>query len=128
MIQTYGSTFAGEGSAPYSAKVATEGVVAGGVDYEAADGTVTNHEIDIVIPITGLLGLMIWAEDQDMTVKTNSTSVPDDTWIVKAGCLGIIWTSDSPMANPVSVAITKIYVTKAGDGGVLRVRSLVTPP
>lgn len=71
----------------------------------------TNTEVDVQIP-TGAKCLIMFAS-VDATLKTNSTSAPDNTWNVKAGEPFIWWNTMVPYSNPISAAITKIYVTCA---------------
>lgn len=56
--------------------------------------------------------LLLWVimSDQDLTIKTNSSSVPDDTITVKAG-VPIIWDSESGAANPLTADVTDLFIT-----------------
>ena len=70
----------------------------------------TDVEIDLAIDVSAVQ-LMALETDQDATVKTNSTSAPDDTLALKAK-QPLIWTKDQPTAiRFFSADVTKLYVT-----------------
>ncbi|OHB82795.1 MAG: hypothetical protein A2V98_25885 [Planctomycetes bacterium RBG_16_64_12] len=65
--------------------------------------------------------------DQDITVKTNSSSVPDETLALVAG-VAYVWTTDSYFANVLETDITKFYVTNAsGAAANLVIEAVVDP-
>ena len=67
------------------------------------------------------------AADQDVTVKTNSSSVPDDTKNLLAG-IPLVWHASSDHANPFNADITALYVTNAsGAAAALRFYDLHDP-
>ena len=76
----------------------------------AAGGT--NVEVDITFP-HGTIQALILASDQDVTVKTNSSSSPTDTLAVKKTA-GVIWGTDFVADCPITADVTKLYITNAG--------------
>lgn len=62
--------------------------------------------------------------DAAMTVETNSSSAPDQTFTLAAN-VPVAWV-DGDGTCPVTDDITAIYVTSAA-GGTLKIRSLVDP-
>lgn len=92
--------------------------------------SVTNDETDVTIPYATLDAITIQAyftadnigsASSNVTVKTNSTSVPDNTYTCKPN-KGGQWNSDSPFTNPVAANITKIYVTNPNTvAGTLKI-------
>lgn len=77
--------------------------------YSETFGVVTDQEIDIGLTITKMKGVGIVA-DKACTLKTNSTSSPGNTFVLVAN-KPIIWASGDASANPVTVDITKFYLT-----------------
>lgn len=76
-------------------------------------GSTTNKLITIAIDVSAILSLMIYST-KAVTIKTNSTSDPDDTLAVPAGGQ-IIWKSTDLTACPLTVDVTALYVTNAGS-------------
>lgn len=77
--------------------------------YSETFGVVTDQEIDIALLIAKMKGIAIVA-DKACTLKTNSTSSPGNTFTLTAN-KPIIWASGDASANPVTVDITKFYLT-----------------
>lgn len=75
-------------------------------------GTV-NKEIDIAFPHDTIQSLAFMA-DQAMTVLTNSTGSPGNTVQVPAA-VGTMWGNDFPNASPITVDVTKLYVSNPGS-------------
>jgi hypothetical protein len=72
--------------------------------------TGTNTEVDITVDISTCKVMAIEA-DNDCTVKTNSTSAPDDTLALKAR-QPLIWADGDPSGLQFLTAdVTKFYVT-----------------
>lgn len=80
----------------------------------------TVKEVDLVVTIAQLKTLCIVAEDtvdqtvpnsatSNLTVKTNSSGMPDQTLTLKPYKAGV-WDYDSPFGNPITDDITKLYV------------------
>lgn len=85
----------------------------------------TNAELDIIIPTTALKAIMIYTEDISgtLTVKTNSSSAPDQTFTITGG-KPFVWYTGCGITNPITTAVTKVYVTRIGTGGTLKFRVL----
>lgn len=66
--------------------------------------------------------------DQNCTVKTNSSSVPDDTLTLLAG-IPYAWHEDMPDAFQLGTDVTALYVTddSGGNNATLEIRSLSDP-
>jgi hypothetical protein len=90
-----------------------------------ADGT-TNGLVAFTLDVSKALAVYISAS-ADMTLKTNSSGSPDQTFALAAG-VPLVWCEDMPTANPLTTDITALYATNAsGDDGVLTVAVLVDP-
>ena len=89
------------------------------------DGTVTDQRIWAVWPHANIVSLMILA-DGNLTIKTNSTSVPDDTLAVLANepvVYDPAWHPTDPI--PAAANVASLYVTNAAATAVsLRIRVL----
>jgi len=72
----------------------------------------TNGEIDVVVPHTPIRSLVLFSS-VDVTLKTNSSSVPDDTIALKGGSQ-VVWNTNHPEACPFTTDVTKIFITNAG--------------
>lgn len=87
-------------------------------------------EFAVTIPDSDLVLLGLFAT-VDMTVKTNSSGDPDDTFTLKAG-VPYVWTADAPFANPISEPVASIFVTntsspaEAGSLGIVVLQNAVT--
>lgn len=86
--------------------------VSGNVSIEetVANAT-TNGLIACSFPATGLKMLAI-CSDRDVTVKTNSSGSPQETWNLKAN-QPHYWCENDPGSAPVAGAVTALYVTNA---------------
>lgn len=91
---------------------------------EAIAGEATNVSVAATIDTSALKGLGISC-DQEVTVKTNSSDTPDDTFTIKPGA-PLTWTSDSATANPISEDVTGLFVTNAGAATANLVVAAVT--
>jgi hypothetical protein len=100
--------------------VTTDGgsVFDGSLDVDA-----TNVEIDIAFAYANLKSVCIIAS-RPTTLKTNSSSMPDDTITLAANQV-LKWTVNSGTANPFTADVTKVYATKAGAAGTLYIDVLV---
>lgn len=99
-----------------------------GIDQEPVGADAVDLEMAIAIHVSAMKTFFMLSET-DLTVKTNSTSVPDDTLILKAG-VPISWHEKSNHSNPLTADVTKIYVTEdasKADFLTLRVLQDVTP-
>jgi hypothetical protein len=82
-------------------------------DMLAAAGA-TNKEYDVAFTLSKLISLVLFS-DQAVTIKTNSSSAPQDTINLQAG-KEVIWTTDGAAggANPFAGNVTKFFITNAG--------------
>ena len=95
----------------------------------AYDGTIaanaTNFLIDLAWPLTGMQALLIWS-DTNLTVLTNSSSSPAQTINVTAN-IPIKWGAQEGNANPITAAVTSLYVSNATvNAAKFKVRALTT--
>lgn len=93
------------------------------------DGTInagtTDFEIDIGWKISTNQSLMMWS-DQALTVKTNSSTTPGQTISLAANVM-LEWGVGLGEINPITVDVTKLFVTNAGTTNAkLKMRALVT--
>lgn len=90
------------------------------IDAPIAEGA-ANFEIDFDVPVAPEAKGFLFIADQAMTVKTNSTSAPDNTITLTAN-VPYFWVTGMG-ANPLAAAITKVYVTSA-NAGTLKIRAV----
>lgn len=102
-------TVPGRVIAPSSA-LTYSGTSAVAISETIADSS-TNLLVNIAFTYADIKSVVILS-DQVLTIKTNSTSAPDDTLVLAAG-IPVEWQDDSIHANPFSADVTKIYVTNA---------------
>jgi hypothetical protein len=71
-------------------------------------------EIDVVFPFD--VTVFVLKTDKAVTVKTNSSSVPDDTIALLAGGSKLFGTNGTQTigTNPLTTDVTKLYVVNAG--------------
>ena len=84
------------------------------VNYDdTIPGTTTNKEADLAITVANIVSMVIHS-DQALTIKTNSSTVPDDTITLTANKQKA-WNSDMVTAQrPLTTDVTQIFVTNAG--------------
>lgn len=90
-------------------------------------GSTTNHEFDFLLTASALQSCCLFC-DQAITIKTNSSSMPQET-ITLAGGQNIIWdlTFDGSGKIPFAGNVTKIFVSNAGSVAAnLSIRALET--
>lgn len=115
---------AGESTGRVSRSFSAGGVTVGGVIQTVTGDMVqtlskvvpassTNAEFDIAVDVSTIKGVGIEAS-HDTTVKTNSTSAPDNT-LALVGGIPLIWTVGDIPANFLTVDVTKFYVTTGGS-------------
>ena len=88
----------------------------------------TDKQVEFDILIANLESIFILAT-VDMTIKTNSSSAPDETLNIKAD-QPYVWHTDCYFANLLATNITALYVTNSsGENGVLKIEAIhdVTP-
>lgn len=89
------------------------------IEVDVPDST-TDMEVTVAIDYSKLKCLLLIATVA-MTIETNNGTTPDDT-ITLGGAneLFRLWTEDDPDACPLTVDVTKIFVTNSsGNAGVL---------
>ncbi len=84
-----------------------------GVKVTVTAGAV-NKEVDIAFTVANLKALVLYC-DQNVTVKTNSTSSPQET-ITMTALKEIVWTTDGAAGGTIPFAgnVTKFYISNAG--------------
>jgi hypothetical protein len=107
------------------------------VDVEADGGSprsiempaeTTDEEVEFNVVAAGMEMIYI-TSDVDVTIKTNDTVAPDDTFELVAG-KPLCWYKDSQLPCPFTVDVTVLYITNAGSvAGTVEIDSLhdVTP-
>lgn len=92
---------------------------------EAISANQTDLLIACVIDVSQLKSIYMLAS-QNMTIETNSATVPGTTIVLDAN-EPYVWHSDSPQANPFgSTDVTALYVTNT-TAGDLDIRALIDP-
>jgi len=101
-----------EGSVSSTTHTYTDDTEAG-VDAVVAAGQ-TNKEWDIALTVANIRSMVLFC-DQNVTLKTNSTSSPQDTINLVAG-KEVVFTSDGAAGGAVPFAgnVTKFYITNGG--------------
>jgi len=93
---------------------------------QSIPGGSTDLPVEWWIDVSQIKALYI-KSPRDMTLKTNSASVPGNTIAVKAG-KPVIWSPDCGLLSPLTVDVTYLYVTlAAGEAATLDIRCLVDP-
>lgn len=100
-----------------------DGTVLSGTEDISSDGSVT---LDVTVPAsttnqaaalaitTSKLRSFFLISSQAVTIKTNSTSSPSNTWTMVAN-VPFVWSADAAyFTNPVSANITTLYITNSG--------------
>ncbi len=78
------------------------------LDHATAAST-TNEEIDFAITYANVKCMLMYS-DQTVTVKSNSTGAPGDTFTLTAA-KALVWNTDRHESCPITSNITKVYVT-----------------
>lgn len=95
----------------------------GGVQMEVSISADTNKEIALAFVNSRLKAIMILCA-KDVTIKTNSSSSPDNTIALTAN-KPLLWFTGCGLANPfVAADVTKIYVTAVGAAQTLKIRMI----
>jgi hypothetical protein len=119
MTYTFGFSFTTPGD------VISANIVANASSQHTFDAAIaasqTNFEIDVDIPVSPELKAFVLIADQNMTVKTNSTSAPDNTISLSAN-VPFFWITGQG-SIPLAAAVTKFYVTNT-TAGTLKCRAL----
>lgn len=115
-------SYTGNGQAVTSVVKSLTADAQAGYDGSIPDST-TNQEVDVAIKHSTLAGFVA-TSDHAITIKTNSTSAPDDTLSVAANT-PIIFYTGGPWANPLTADVTKMYITNnSGGTAVVKIRAL----
>jgi len=88
------------------------------IDASVADGE-TAQEIDVAVTLANLKSCSL-SSDKAVTIKTNSSSTPQETITLTAG-QAIVWGHDHVEDAPFSGNLTKFYVANA-SGAAARIR------
>lgn len=84
----------------------------------------TNHQDAFAFTLSQL-ELIFILSDTAVTIKTNSTSAPQET-ITLAANTPLFWWTGSGLTNPFAGNVTTIYVTNStGSSASVKIRSLV---
>jgi hypothetical protein len=70
-----------------------------------------NFEVTIAFALANLKSIVVLVDD-DVTLKTNSSGAPDDTFDLKND-EPLIWNTKSKCLNPFTEPVTKFYFTNA---------------
>jgi hypothetical protein len=100
-----------------------------GQTQAAFDGTIaantTNQLVSISWPVTGMQSVLL-SSNVNLTVLTNSTTTPGQTINLLAN-IPIVWGPQQGGANPITVAVTALYVTNGtANPATFKVRALTT--
>ena len=91
-------------------------------DFTVAGGVV-NQQFSLALTKAAVQVIYIFC-DQNVTIKTNSTSTPQDTITITAGN-PFLWSAGSGIANPLVGDVTTAYVSNPGSTvGNLTIRCL----
>lgn len=88
-----------------------------------ANGGTTNQQILIAFTLTNLKSILITATGT-CTLKTNSTSAPDDTFALDSDS-GVVWNNQMAAAIPFAANVTTMYLTvPSGDPVTVEIDAL----
>ncbi len=73
---------------------------------------VTNQHFVLGVTASEIVSFVLFST-QAITIKTNSSSSPAQTFPLKAGEV-ITWNQGQTAANPITTTITDLYITNAG--------------
>ena len=93
---------------------------------ESIPDSSTDLEVAWAVDISELKALLIVA-DGALTVKTNSSSTPDDTFTLVVNT-PIVWEDANSSGNPLSADVTSIFVTNSSGGAVTLTTKALTDP
>ena len=79
----------------------------------ALGASVADLEVALVATVANMKAVYIIA-DQDFTLETNSSTVPDETIALKANC-PYVWRLGSYYTNLLATNITKVFLTNDSD-------------
>lgn len=108
---------------------AITGVTASATGNEATVVSVTvpastTHQLySLAMPTADLKSVFLYT-DGALTVKTNSTSAPDQT-LTFAADYPLAWASGMPNTNPITTAVTQVYLTNASTTAAVVLAGIV---
>jgi len=76
----------------------------------------TDMLVNVAIDFSQIKSLIL-ACDFAITIETNDSAAPDDTITLVAN-VPLVWNADAYFANPITVDVTKIYLTTGAIGAV----------
>lgn len=87
----------------------------------------TDKAINWSADVSSMKSLMIHTT-RDVTIKTNSSSTPDQTFTLKAN-QPLVWSANSPAVNPLTADVTGgLFVTNSsGEDAKLTIKMLQDP-
>lgn len=120
--QSY-SLSSSEGGSSVSGRLIEVGVSEFNISESYAAGA-TNELLTFTLTVANLQSIAMYA-DQNMTLKTNSTSSPGNTINLKAGS-PLLWSkSNGYFANPLTTNVTALYVS-CTEASRLKIRGLTS--
>ena len=81
------------------------------LDFTLSANT-TNQQISLAFTKTLLQSIFIYSATQNITLKTNSSSAPQETLTITAG-IPAVWSVNDGFVNPFAGNVTTAYVTNA---------------
>jgi len=94
------------------------------VEMDITVASATDALVNVAFPYATIKAIALQC-DIAATLKTNSSSAPSQTISLTAGVPNM-WIYTGPGSNPITVDVTKIYVTTAA-AGTLKIRVLYDP-
>lgn len=82
----------------------------------------TDQEVSFTLPVNQCKGFFMISDVAGLTVETNSSSAPDQTFFLSAG-VPVDWIYGDG-TSPVTVTVTKLYLT-CPSNGTFKVRALI---
>lgn len=122
-----------DGSTPSISKnPALTGTSAAKAEVTLVAGAITDQLIPVSFLASTLKGLLITVEDNELatvTLETNSSGSPVQSFVFPIGGGELYWTNRSPIANPITTSVTAIYATKSAtaDTPTIRIRAVNGP-
>ena len=130
------TTYKNEGGSIFITQQTINGDLSQNVEQTIPIGSV-DAEFDVNIPASQLLSFgagcvknrlaLPGTNVTSLTIKTNSSSTPDETLVITPSG-GIAWCTGSPpsITQPITIDVTKIFVTLLGDAPAdLSIRALI---
>ena len=85
----------------------------------------SNYHAPRSVDVSQLISFLIYSS-QNVTVKTNSSSSPAQTFTLVAG-IGLTWNNANGQSNPLTTDITDLYVTNLGSVAAVMQFSFLKP-